>query len=289
VGETIAAPELHWEAQDFERKLAFKGAKYTGTNTFLTFCMGLAASVAFYLALVPFMDTPVGQIFYRRGIVPYPITLLSFWSLAILLVKWRKLCLQRRALEFSIMPDDPSFVLSPLTADEALRRIRQLADNPKHFLLLNRLERCLSNLKNLGRVADVDDTLRSQAENDENYMESTYTLAKGFIWAIPVFGFIGTVMGLSMAIGGFGGVLSQGSELGQLREALRNVTIGLSVAFDTTFIGLVGAVTIQLLLNGLKKKEEEFLDECSDYCHKHIVSKLRLLGPDEHLAAGAQP
>lgn len=278
---TLGGPVLHWEADDFERKLAFKGAKYSGTNALLTFLLGIVASVVFYLALLPVMDSYLGQVFYHRGVVPYPITLLTFWSLAILFVKWRKLCLQRRALDYEILPESRDFVISPLTVDAVLGRVRDLSDNPKHFMLLNRIERCLSNLKNLGRVGDVDDTLRSQGENDENYTESTYTIVKGFIWAIPVFGFIGTVLGLSEAIGQFGAMLAQGADMAQLREALRGVTHGLSVAFDTTFIGLVAAVGIQLLLNALKKQEELFLDDCQEYCHRNIVSRLRTLGGDD--------
>jgi biopolymer transport protein ExbB/TolQ len=156
-------------------------------------------------------------------------------------------------------------------------------------MLFSRIERCLSNLKNLGRVGDVDDILRSQADNDENYTESTYTLTKGFVWAIPVFGFIGTVLGLSEAIGKFGLVLGQGAEMDQLREALRGVTHGLSVAFETTLIGLVGAVTVQLLLNALRKQEEQFLDECNEYCHRNIISKLRTLGLAEETLGVTKP
>ena len=59
--------------------------------------------------------------------------------------------------------------------------------------------------------------------------------------------------------------------------ALRGVTGGLSTAFETTLHGLVAALAIQLTQTGLKKGEEEFLDDCSEYCSKQIVSRLRLM------------
>ena len=276
-------PRLHWEAKDFERRLGFKGAKYTGTNTCLTSCIGVVLAIAFYAALTPFTEYHFAEMFFNRGPVPYPIVLLSGWSLAILWVKWRKLKLQRAALDCSIMPEAPDFVLSPITAADVLQRLHELADNPKRFLLLNRIERSLSNLRNIGRVADVGDILRSQAENDEDYTDSTYTLVRGFIWAIPVLGFIGTVLGLSEAIGGFGSVLAQGTEIEGLRMSLQGVTAGLAVAFETTLIGLVAAVAIQLLLTALRKQEGAFLDACNDYCHSHIISKLRTVGAEEEL------
>ena len=280
---TPASPPLHWEANDIERKLGFAGAKYTGTNAFLTFGLGIIGAIAFYVALVPFTNYHFAEMFFERGAIPYFIVGLSGWSLAILFVKWRKLVLQKLALRHSIVPDEPDFVLSPNTTDDIIRRLYELASNPKQFLLLNRIERSVSNLKNIGRVADVDDIMRSQAENDENYIDSTYTLIRGFIWAIPVLGFIGTVLGLSAAIGGFGSVLSSGGEIQQLRSALQGVTGGLAIAFETTLIGLVAAVVIQLILTVVRNQEDRFLDECSEYCHRHIISKLRTIPVEENL------
>ena len=33
---------------------------------------------------------------------------------------------------------------------------------------------------------------------------------------------------------------------------------------------------IQLYLNHMQSKESEFLDDCNEYCHVHVISKLRL-------------
>jgi hypothetical protein len=107
-------------------------------------------------------------------------------------------------------------------------------------------------------------------------METSYSVVQGFVWAIPVLGFIGTVIGLSEAIGGFGAVLSGAQEISELATALRSVTAGLSKAFETTLEALVAALCIQLWLVFLKKSEEEFLDACAEYCTRQIVSKLRI-------------
>ena len=52
----------------------------------------------------------------------------------------------------------------------------------------------------------------------------------------------------------------------------------MAIAFETTLIALVFALVIQLVLTMIKKKEEDFLDECSDYCHKNIITKLKTVG-----------
>ncbi len=277
--------ELSWNKSDIERKFGFSGKKYTGVNTFFSFLMGLSMTLVFYCALIPFahkgqwmidMFLPGGSA--NRGTIPIYTMFLSFWCIAILVVKCFKISLQKKALSLKIVPEDPSFILAPNTALQILNEMYNKVDDPRQFILFNRISRCLSNLKNLGRISDVVEGLVAQAENDENYLESTYTVIKGFIWAIPVLGFIGTVLGLSQAVGGFGEVVAKGAGIEQLKESLGGVTGGLAIAFETTLIALVAALIIQLFMTMLRKKEEDFFDECSDYCHRNIIAKLKTIG-----------
>jgi len=239
--------------------------------------MALAGTVLFYLAIIPLHGNWAGQTFTERGPTPYAIVFFSFWSLAILLLKWRKLAMQRQALRFDVVPAEHDFVLSAHTVDQVEDRILATVDDPRRFVLYNRIMIALSNLKNLGRVTDVDEILHSQGEYDESTMETSYALVKGFIWAIPVLGFIGTVLGLSEAIGGFGAVLQASTDMSQIVDALKVVTGGLATAFETTLQALVAALGIQMLLTFLAKAEEEFLDNCSEYCLRKVVNRLRVM------------
>jgi biopolymer transport protein ExbB/TolQ len=197
-----------------------------------------------------------------------------------------KLRLQRKALFLDLVPSSHDFVLAPATAPGILSRMYACVDDPKHFVLLNRIERAMSNLKNIGRVSDMTEMLHAQSQNDEDHLESSYTIIRGFIWGIPVLGFIGTVLGLAKAMSGFGETLRAGTDVYQLTESLKQITGGLSTAFEATLIGLVSALTIQLTLTSLKKREEGFLDDCKEYCHANIVSRLRLIQLDDSIASG---
>ena len=126
-------------------------------------------------------------------------------------------------------------------------------------------------------MTDVDEILRSQAEHDESIMESSYAIVRGLIWAIPVLGFIGTVLGLSNAIGGFSNVLASAGEMSEISAALKGVTAGLATAFDTTLVALVAALLLQMITTVVHKNEQEFLDSCTEYCHRHIVNRLRIM------------
>ena len=123
--------------------------------------------------------------------------------------------------------------------------------HPKGTGDVNRVERALSNLRNVGGVSDVSSILKSQSENDEALIHSSYLKIQGFVWAIPVLGFIGTVMGLSKAIGNFAGTLqADTANIEAIKSNLTNVTGGLSVAFETTLIALVAFGCICLVVCG---------------------------------------
>jgi biopolymer transport protein ExbB/TolQ len=179
-------------------------------------------------------------------------------------------------LRLKPVPVDPDFILNRETARDVLLKLRGEVDDTRHFILSNRVDRALSNMQNLGLVSDVSNILSTQAEFDEDQLASSYTLVNGFLWAIPVFGFIGTVLGLSQAIGAFGVTLKSAADLSALKTSLQDVTGGLSTAFETTLVALVCALIVQLLLSYIQAREAQFLDDCNEYCHANIVSKLKL-------------
>jgi len=205
-----------------------------------------------------------------------PATFFFFGGLTILFLKDRKVRFQQRALQLAAVPAEPEFVLTEGTAATVLTRIHALVDQPRHFILLNRIDRALSNFKNMGQVNDVSALLRAQAENDEDQVASSYTVVNGLVWAIPVLGFIGTVLGLSLAIGRFTQTLQAAGDLTLIRASLQGVTGGLATAFESTLVALTFTLILQLTITFQQKREMAFLDECNDYCHSHIIAKLRL-------------
>ena len=271
---------LSWELEDIERRFWFKGGKQTNVSPLLSAILGAIMAGAFFGTLRQFPQSYFAVIWMGLGPVPYAIAITFFWGLAVLIFKWRKLALQKRALNIRVVPLDYGFVLSPKSADQILENLYKNVQDPERFMLFNRILRAISNLKNMGRVSDVEVIIRAQSDMDHNVLESSYTILKGMIWAMPVLGFIGTVLGLSEAIGGFGAVLAAGGELSALRDSLRGVVTGLSVAFGTTFEGLITTLVLQLVLSFFRKSEEEFHEDCDDYCHRYLVSRLRLVKPE---------
>jgi hypothetical protein len=274
---------LAWSKDDIENRFGFKGGRYTSVNHAFAFLIGaLLTGILYALMLFVFIHLPgvskVATIYMRptNQFAVIPATFFFFGGIAILFLKGKKIQFQQRALKLSAVPAEPEFILTETTAATVLARIHSLVDHPRHFVLLNRIDRALSNFKNIGQVNDVSAILRAQAQNDEDQVASSYTVVNGLVWAIPVLGFIGTVLGLSLAIGRFTQTLQAAGDLTLIRASLQGVTGGLATAFESTLVALTFTLILQLVITFQQKREMAFLDECNDYCHSHIVSKLRL-------------
>lgn len=272
---------LDWSNKDIEQRLGLTGGRFTRANTFFTFIVGVFLTLSFYgicFYILEPNDTlkDLSQKFTSRGFTPYAIVLLFFWGMATLFVKWRKLLFQEKALDLAVVPQEPDFSLNTETAKAVLARTDSLVDSARNFILLNRIEVALSNLNNIGQISDVSSILANQSKIDEQQVGSSYNLLRGFIWATPVLGFIGTVLGLGDAIGGFGKTIAGTQEVEAIKASLGGVTAGLSTAFDTTLVGLLATISLHFTTNFIKFKESLFLDQCNDYCQVHVLAKLKL-------------
>ncbi len=273
----ITSPTLSVHRTDPDRWLGFKTRRGTDANLWST---GLIAVLVASVLLLALYFSPMSyfrSMILERGPTQYACVFLGTWATIILIVKRRKLRIQRLALETSVVPNDHSFVLSSQTADLVSHRIHEIAEDPERFIVFNRILIAISSLKNLGRVSDADEILNSIADQDSSSHETSFAILNGFLWAIPVLGFIGTVLGLSQSMASFSSLLENETEVSAIVSSLREVTGGLSIAFETTLLALVIALVIQLWMTAQKKAEEEFLDDCQAFCLRQITSKIKIL------------
>lgn len=270
---------LNVSLQDIECRMGVTAGSGTAVNTGFAGLVATILTVAFYGIIYYLPPSLFRDTFIERGITQPFAVLLGLWCAVILLIKRSKLKIQRRALTQPVIPENYEFILTPKSADQVIRNIHAIAENPSQFIVYNRILVALSLLKNVGRVSDVDEVLRSHAERDESAVNTSFATIGGFLWAIPVLGFIGTVLGLASAIGNFSGLLDQATEVQGIVGSLKEVTAGLSTAFETTLLALVIALVVQLWMTSQKKSEEEFLDQSQEYCLKQIVSRIKLVSP----------
>ena len=271
-------PKLDARTGDIECMVGFPSGRYTVASAPLW--LGVAAFMTILVALFLVIVAPDGYLLLmmNRCWTNWAVVFFSWWCLGILLAKWIKTSIQMRALRaVDIVPRRGDFILSPGTSGDVLRRIKAVAERPKDFLLFRRIDMALSNLGNIGEVRDVGAVLESQADSDGSSVDSSYTVIRSLIWTIPILGFIGTVVGLSQAIGSFTDVLTQtGSDAGSIKSKLGPVVGGLATAFETTLVALIAAVIIQLLSTWVYKREEALLDGITDFTTENVLSRLKL-------------
>jgi len=274
-------PLLSYSRLDPEARVGLPSGALTTPSAvtcfLLTTLIGGAVYATSYLAREGEWGAVIWEYLTGFGRIPIPITILSIWSLVFLVLKALKIRAQRAALRVHFVPDDTAFVLTAATADSVVDAIDRAADQPARFMFLSRSRSVLRVMRNLGRVSDVDDLIASRGDQDESTIDSGYTILRGFIWAIPVLGFIGTVVGLTQAMSRFGSALrAAGKDVDAITQQLTGVLSGLDTAFITTAEALIAVIFIHLIQTVVRRADEQLLDDVREACFDSIVSRVRI-------------
>lgn len=236
---------------------------------------GLGATAVFLPLLYPFRDFYFGAIFLKRGWVPWVETLLFFWAVAFLVLKWLKLRRQRDAMLFDLLPSEIAPEIDPANVDRFIAHVQSTAQKSEASLLVNRILRALEHFRVRRSNPEVASLLSSQSDIDANALSTSYTIVKVFIWAIPILGFIGTVLGIGQSVSSLSANISGAADMEALKGSLGQITSGLGVAFDTTLLALIMSIILRFPADALEKAENDLLNEVDDYCNENLVLRLR--------------
>ena len=256
----------------------------TNPNPLLSFGIGFGLTIAWF-AFIYFFQAPPGKssaefttgetlanLFYKHFTVSFANTLFFFWAAAICYLKMLKLKLQRRAMLLDVLPKDLGLAINAENVGTFIDHVYGLPVKLRDSLMVNRIRKALEFFEVRQNVSEVSSMMGSQSAIDGSRIMGSYILLRAFLWAIPLLGFIGTVVGLSHAISGmsFGNV----EDVGKIVGSINNVTSGLGTAFDATLLGLVFAVFLNFPLNSLSKHEEEALNDIDAYCNEVLLPRL---------------
>lgn len=164
----------------------------------------------------------------------------------------------------SLLPEEDATILQIEDLGPIRRRVAQLKADENAFLpeLIN-----LSILQLLSSqsVEQTVDIFTSTLELMSHRLDLAYQMTRYLVWVIPTTGFIGTVVGISIAL-----------------EAMQNpqkiefekVTSGLAVAFYTTILALLLSAVLVLLQNIVQRREENALNRSARYCLKNLINRI---------------
>lgn len=280
-GASAVAVEPKRKGKAVRRKRAQKSwfqssndAASSDISLVLSGLIGAALTLVWYAIMFAMSGTAISDLFIARGPVPYPTTLLMFWAVAILFLKWLRLNEQRNAMLLDVLPTEVSPEITPESLDGFIAHINELPGASSDSFLVNRVVRGIEHFRVRKSAAETVTMMESQSEIDANNVAGSYTILKVFIWALPILGFIGTVMGVSAAVASLAGSLSGGGNMDEMKSALQDVFGGLGTAFDTTLLALIMSMLVKIPASALQKSEEDIITRVDEYCNENLLRRL---------------
>lgn len=161
---------------------------------------------------------------------------------------------------------------------QLLQKMGTLPNRLKRTWLAGRIANILDFLHRRGSADELDDQMRALGDNDAMALDGSYSLTRFITWAIPILGFLGTVVGITQAISG---VTPE-----KLEHDLSSVTDGLATAFDTTATALALTMVVMFVGFIVERIEQGILDSVDRHVEHELGHRFERLGSDSNEVAG---
>jgi len=197
---------------------------------------------------------------------PYPLTiqnvmhLFFFVGLGEFFVRWRVAEREFAFVAQHLLPEDGETVLQSPDLP-AIRRQTTGNFNGEHGFLPYLIDLCILQFQASRSVDQTVSVLNSSLELIAHRVDLRYALARYIVWVIPTIGFIGTVIGIALAM----------TPINPERINLKALTSSLGVALYTT---LVQSAFLVLLLNLVQAREERSVNEAGHYTLRNLINRM---------------
>jgi biopolymer transport protein ExbB/TolQ len=226
------------------------------SSNFAAFVVGVPLAV---VLLLLFHKGPLHHTFLFRYIerpVEAVELLLFCCAISTLGAKWLQSLIELQAFRADALPPWNG---KPLPLGEAANLkagLQRLPQRIQNTFLIQRIRAVLDFLCQRGSAAELDDQMRALLDSDVVVLEGSYALTRFITWAIPILGFLGTVLGITDAI--------SGATPEVLEKNLSQVTDGLSYAFDATALAL-SLTMLTMFCSFLVERREQSILEAVDH------------------------
>lgn len=195
--------------------------------------------------------------------------ILMMWAMIIIVFKFSKVFSEQSMsdhhfLKISrgerIIPEDALAYYKEV--ESQVRRIPRLRGRILPEVILSALHRFDATRS----IQDAAHAVSERAEMAYEQLESDLSLVRYIAWAIPSVGFIGTVRGISEALGQ-ADMAIQGD--------ISGVTSSLGLAFNSTFIALLLSIGLMLLVHLLQSRQETLIIDIEDWVTKRVIGLMK--------------
>lgn len=237
----------------------------------------LAGAVGLIKLMELYLPDAAAVILIDRDRSTYPFTVQNvMWivfalGLGELIVRARDAAAERAQLAMGYLPEDETTLLQSLELRRtyAVAREANQPGSPSGGRFLPRLiQRTVTQFQTTKSIDQANSLLNSSLELYLHEIDLRYSMIRYVVWVIPTLGFIGTVVGISLALAFAGSVdLQDPSLLGELTKRL-------AVAFNTTLLALVMSAFLVLLQHIVQAHEERALNQAGQYCLDNLINRL---------------
>jgi biopolymer transport protein ExbB/TolQ len=169
-------------------------------------------------------------------------------------------------LKMRLLPEADNEILTKKETRELFSRIKdqsQLADDIPSIL-----KKLILHFQTADSISQTHALFSSRMDLKYNQMDTDYSMIRYLTWVIPTFGFIGTVIGIAMALS-----FAANSDP-QAAKFLSGLTEKLGVAFYTTLVGLVMSAILVFLMHIVQSYEEGSLFRAEEYVLDNFINRL---------------
>lgn len=210
---------------------------------------------------------------------PYPFTVQNFMhfmfalGMGEVIVRLWSAADARRQIAKGLLEERTTRMFSASELRELHKRvIRDGAGSDRHLHRL--IHRIIIQYEATGSVGDAQQVLDSSVEYFQHGISLRYNMLRYLTWLLPTLGFIGTIIGISLALGR-AGTLPDLQDTTALETWINTLTTSLGVAFYTTLVGLMLSAVLVFCNNIASGREEKALNDTGQYCLDNIISRMR--------------
>jgi biopolymer transport protein ExbB/TolQ len=184
--------------------------------------------------------------------VEYITTVMFFIGFAAMLLKHLNVRKQRQVLKHTpVFEPRTGHKFDASYAANLVQYVKQYEKKYGASILSQRLAAAVQFVKRSSSATDLDSELRYLADEDSAKADADYGLVRLILWAVPMLGFLGTVVGITMALGNL--------DLNAISESSKMMSAGLMVAFDTTALAIALDVALFFVQFLVYREENDLL------------------------------
>ena len=220
----------------------------------------------------------VGDVLFDRSSGMFPATLqnlmwlMFFIGLGEMWVRHNRSAKELEQLKLYILPEEDDVMLRakdlvPIYTGICERKVAQ------HFFVQRLTKRVILQFQGSNSADQANSLMNSSLELMQHEIELKFNMLRYLVWLIPTLGFIGTVVGIALALSSAAD-MPDVSDTDAIREWLGLLTTDLGLAFNTTLVALIMSAILVFLLHIVQAREEMALNNAGQYCMDNLINRL---------------